>query len=41
LEQASARAGGAHGNKGEDAARAALELLDLFDQALADDSEDE
>ena len=41
LEQASARAGGAHGNKGEDAARAALELLDLFDQAFADDPEDE
>jgi 6,7-dimethyl-8-ribityllumazine synthase len=41
LEQALARAGGAHGNKGEDAARAALELLDLFDQALADDHGDE
>ena len=41
LEQAAARAGGAHGNKGEDAARAALELLDLFDQALADDTGDE
>lgn len=41
LEQALARAGGAHGNKGEDAARAALELLDLFDQALTDDLGDE
>ena len=41
MEQAMARAGGAHGNKGEDAARAALELLDLFDQALADDNGDE
>ena len=36
MEQAEARAGGAHGNKGEDAARAALELLDLFDQALSE-----
>ncbi|WP_337170832.1 6,7-dimethyl-8-ribityllumazine synthase [Gemmatimonas aurantiaca] len=34
LEQAEARAGGAHGNKGVDAALAALELLDLFDRAL-------
>jgi 6,7-dimethyl-8-ribityllumazine synthase len=32
LAQAEARAGGAHGNKGADAALAALELLDLFDQ---------
>jgi len=32
LAQAEARAGGAHGNKGVDAALAALELLDLFDQ---------
>ncbi len=40
LEQALARAGGAHGNKGADAARAALELLDVLDQALpADDAE--
>ncbi len=37
VEQAMARAGGSHGNKGEDAALAALELLDLFDQAFADD----
>lgn len=41
MAQAEARAGGAHGNKGEDAALAALELLDLFDQALADDAADE
>jgi len=31
-EQAEARAGGAHGNKGWDAALAALELADLFDR---------
>lgn len=30
LEQAQARAGGAHGNKGWDAALAALEMADLF-----------
>lgn len=36
LAQAEARAGGAHGNKGADAALAALELLDLFDRALPD-----
>ena len=29
-EQAEARAGGAHGNKGHDAALAALEMVDLF-----------
>ena len=29
-DQAEARSGGAHGNKGEDAAHAALELVDLF-----------
>ena len=40
LVQAQARAGGAHGNKGIDAALAALELLDLFDQVLPDDDED-
>ncbi|MCA0376007.1 MAG: 6,7-dimethyl-8-ribityllumazine synthase [Gemmatimonadetes bacterium] len=34
MEQAEARAGGAHGNKGADAALAALEVLDLFDRAL-------
>ena len=31
MEQAAARAGGAHGNKGWDAAMAALEMADLFD----------
>jgi len=31
-EQAAARAGGAHGNKGWDAALAALEMADLFDR---------
>lgn len=30
--QAEARAGGAHGNKGADAARAALEMAELFDR---------
>lgn len=32
IEQAEARAGGAHGNKGWDAALAALEMADLFAQ---------
>ncbi len=32
LVQAEARAGGVHGNKGADAALAALEMLDLFDR---------
>src|SRR5215203_43337 len=32
MEQAIARAGGEHGNKGWDAALAALEMVDLFDQ---------
>ncbi len=32
LAQAEARAGGEHGNKGWDAALAALEMADLFDQ---------
>lgn len=32
LEQAQARAGGSHGNKGWDAALAALEMADLFDK---------
>ncbi|MGH7670276.1 MAG: 6,7-dimethyl-8-ribityllumazine synthase [Gemmatimonadaceae bacterium] len=32
MEQAEARAGGGHGNKGWDAAVAALEMADLFDQ---------
>lgn len=38
MEQAEARAGGAHGNKGWDAAVAALEMADLF--ARLDASED-
>lgn len=37
-EQAEARAGGAHGNKGWDAALAALEMADLFDRLDAADS---
>lgn len=41
LEQAEARAGGAHGNKGEDAALAVLEVLDLFDRVLPADDVDE
>ncbi len=36
-EQAQARAGGAHGNKGWDAALAALEMSDLFDRLDAAD----
>ena len=39
MEQAEARAGGEHGNKGWDAALAALELLDVLDQL--EPSEDE
>ncbi len=42
-EQAEARAGGAHGNKGHDAALAALEMVDLFarlDHAHDDAAED-
>jgi 6,7-dimethyl-8-ribityllumazine synthase len=31
MEQAEARAGGGHGNKGWDAAMAALEMADLFE----------
>ena len=38
-EQAEARAGGAHGNKGRDAALAALEMVDLF--ARLDHAHDE
>lgn len=41
MAQAEARAGGAHGNKGEDAALAALEVLDLFDRAFADDGDED
>src|SRR4051812_42816558 len=42
MEQAEARAGGAHGNKGWDAAMAALEMADLFemlDSAAGADSD--
>ena len=35
LEQAEARAGGAHGNKGWDAALAALEMVNLFERLRA------
>lgn len=38
LEQALARAGGSHGNKGWDAALAALEMADLFTKLDADPS---
>ena len=38
IEQAEERAGGAHGNKGIDAALAALEVLDMFDRAFAGDN---
>ena len=40
MAQADARAGGAHGNKGWDAAMAALEMCDLFDRldVAADES---
>ena len=43
LAQAEARAGGAHGNKGWDAALAALEMVNLFDMlsAAAGHGEDE
>jgi len=36
MEQAEARAGGSHGNKGWDAALAALEMADLLDRLDAD-----
>lgn len=39
MEQAQARAGGVHGNKGADAAMAALELLDLYDRVLPNEDE--
>jgi 6,7-dimethyl-8-ribityllumazine synthase len=39
VEQAMDRAGGAHGNKGWDAALAALEMADLFDQLQAGDED--
>jgi 6,7-dimethyl-8-ribityllumazine synthase len=38
-EQAEARAGGAHGNKGWDAAVAALEMVDLFNRLAPDDAD--
>ena len=39
MEQALARCGGEHGNKGWDAALAALEMADLLDQMdFADES---
>lgn len=37
MAQAEARAGGSHGNKGWDAAVAALEMADLFDRLDADE----
>ena len=36
IEQAESRAGGEHGNKGWDAAMAALEMVDLFDRLEMD-----
>ncbi|HVZ77671.1 MAG TPA: 6,7-dimethyl-8-ribityllumazine synthase [Gemmatimonadaceae bacterium] len=39
MEQAEARAGGAHGNKGWDAALAALEMADLFERLDATDAD--
>jgi 6,7-dimethyl-8-ribityllumazine synthase len=44
MDQALARAGGAHGNKGWDAAMAALEMADLFamlDAATSGDADDD
>lgn len=40
IEQAEARAGGDHGNKGWDAALAALEMADLFDRLDVSTDED-
>ena len=40
VEQAEARAGGEHGNKGWDAALAALEMADLFDRLDAGGDDD-
>jgi 6,7-dimethyl-8-ribityllumazine synthase len=37
VEQAEARAGGLHGNKGADAARAAVEMADLFARLAVDE----
>jgi 6,7-dimethyl-8-ribityllumazine synthase len=39
VEQAEARSGGAHGNKGWDAALAALEMADLFDRMGVSDED--
>ena len=39
MEQAEARAGGLHGNKGADAARAAIEMADLFARLAVDDED--
>ncbi len=41
MEQAEARAGGAHGNKGWDAALAVLEMADLFGRLDLADGEDD
>ncbi|HEX2777889.1 MAG TPA: 6,7-dimethyl-8-ribityllumazine synthase [Gemmatimonadaceae bacterium] len=41
MAQAEARAGGEHGNKGWDAAMAALEMADLFDRLDVDVEDDE
>jgi 6,7-dimethyl-8-ribityllumazine synthase len=38
-EQAEARAGGAHGNKGWDAAPATLEMVDLYNRLSPDDAD--
>jgi 6,7-dimethyl-8-ribityllumazine synthase len=38
-EQAEARAGGAHGNKGWDAAMATLEMVDLYNRLAPDDAD--
>lgn len=38
-EQAEARAGGAHGNKGFDAAVATLEMIDLYNRLAPDDAD--
>ena len=37
MEQAEARSGGLHGNKGADAARAAIEMADLFARLAVDE----
>nr|MCU0619257.1 6,7-dimethyl-8-ribityllumazine synthase [Gemmatimonadaceae bacterium] len=40
MDQALARAGGAHGNKGRDAALAALEMADLLQRMEAADADE-